>query len=162
MEWLSYINEIYREQETVGYDTSPVFNDPVSVEAITDVEMRLGNQFPEELRTLLQATNGVEEWMKTDKWQGAIGYLIWPLELIQKHNLFFRSYEGYRDILEPFDNLLFFADAGNGDSFGFCAIDRDTSETGIYVWHHEDDRRVPIAASLREFIRGWILGNIQI
>ena len=162
MEWISYIEETYREQDAEGYEILPIFANPAPIEAIVSAEARLGNQFPEDLRSLLRATNGIQESMRTDNWQGVMGYLIWPVALIESRNLFFRSFEGYQEVLKPFDNLLFFADAGNGDQFGYSLDDAETRGTEIYTWDHEDDRRICIAPSLRVFIRGWVLGEIRL
>ncbi len=80
-----------------------------------------------------------------------------------KDNLFYRNFEDYRDIYMPFDNLLFFSDAGNGDLFCYAILKNGTIEkTDIYVWNHEDDSRTWVAASLKHFIEGWITSEIGV
>jgi hypothetical protein len=41
--------------------------------------------------------------------------LVWPVERVKKDNLEFRSDPDFASLYMPFDPLLFFADAGNGD-----------------------------------------------
>ncbi|MEV5283286.1 SMI1/KNR4 family protein [Streptomyces sp. NPDC051994] len=58
----------------------------------------------------------------------------------------------------PFDALLFFADAGNGDLFALLAtIDRPD----VFVWNHEDDSRTCAAPSLAEYLRRRLTGQIE-
>ncbi len=162
MDWKSYITDLYLKDERVDLEITPIFSGPTSIEAITTVEQKLCISFPDELNLLLLATNGVCESMKTDKWEGEIGYLLWPLERIEKENLFFRSHEDYLDIYMPFDNLLFIADAGNGDNFGYSILNGKIRRTSIYAWNHENDSRVCVAPSLWVFVQWWKLGKIHI
>lgn len=109
---------------------------------------------PPNLLNLYNETNGVFD---------EHGYpLIWSTGQIVEDNLFFRHFEDYKDIYMPFDNLLFFSDAGNGDLFGFAILNGSIQKDDIYVWDHEDDSRTWIAASLEEFIKGWITEEITI
>lgn len=43
--------------------------------------------------------------------------LIWSTEEIVQRNLHMRTSAALRESYMPFENLLFFADAGNGDQF---------------------------------------------
>lgn len=45
--------------------------------------------------------------------------LIWLLDRIVEDNLFFRGHTDFKELYMPFDCLLFFADAGDGDQFAF-------------------------------------------
>ncbi|MNG40245.1 hypothetical protein D3C84_1287410 [compost metagenome] len=63
---------------------------------------------------------------------------------------------------EPFDSLLFVADAGNGDLFGYSIVDGAIPKEDIYTWNHEDDSRTWVAPSLKQFIEGWLKGEISI
>jgi SMI1-KNR4 cell-wall len=62
----------------------------------------------------------------------------------------------------PFDHLLFFSDAGNGDLFGFSILNGSIQKDDIFVWNHEDDSRSWIASSLEAFIKGWITDKITV
>lgn len=88
--------------------------------------------------------------------------LIWSTSQIVEGNVFFRNFDDYKDIFMPFNNLLFFSDAGNGDLFAFAILNGSIRKGDIYVWNHEDDSRMWIASSLEEFIRGWSTGKISI
>ncbi|MGW7098865.1 SMI1/KNR4 family protein [Streptomyces sp. NPDC054838] len=70
---------------------------------------RLGHTLPEDLTALLRESNGVED-------EYADG-LIWSAERITSENLTMREDIELATLYMPFDPLLFFADAGNGDLF---------------------------------------------
>lgn len=140
---------------------SPVFNPAAPEEAVLDAEERLAVSLPAELRTLLEETNGVKESMDLPEGSTVIGYLIWPVERITEDNLRFRSDPHNRDTLMPFDHLLFFADAGNGDQFAYAVVNGSARRPYIYAWNHEDDSRKWVAPSLRQFIEWWLSGKIR-
>ena len=58
----------------------------------------------------------------------------------------------------PFDPLLFFADAGNGDQFAF-PITTAGARNDVFVWTHEDDSRRWYAASLDKYVAWWLSGD---
>jgi len=60
----------------------------------------------------------------------------------------------------PFDCLLFFADAGNGDQFAFAILNGESRRDDIFVWNHEDDSRCWVALRLDTFYEGWLTGRI--
>ena len=80
---------------------------------------------PDELKALLSESNGVHG-------EYELG-LIWPIERIVKDNLEFRQTPVFRDLYMPFDPLLFFADAGNGDQFAFAILDGEIRRSDIFV-----------------------------
>jgi SMI1-KNR4 cell-wall len=59
----------------------------------------------------------------------------------------------------PFDPLLFFADAGNGDQFAFLWKPRRDE---IFVWDHESDSRSWVAGSLHQYLQWWLDGTLRI
>ncbi len=59
----------------------------------------------------------------------------------------------------PFDPLLFFADAGNGDQFAFLWTPRRDE---IYAWNHENDNRTWVSASLDQYLRRWLDGTLAL
>ena len=162
MDWIPFITEIFLKQDCSDWVLTPVFAEPALIEDIELVEGILEIAFPEELRSFLLATNGLRERMKTDKWEGDVGYVVWSIEQIEKENLFLRSYEDYRDVYMPFDHLLFVAPAGNGDLFGYSILNGKIRRTDIFAWNHEDDSRVWEAPSLQRFIEWWKLGKIKL
>jgi hypothetical protein len=62
-------------------------------------------------------------------------------------------------IYMPFDPLLFFADAGNGDLF---ALLPGLRRPDVFVWHHEDDGRTWVAPSLEKYLEWWLTGQIEL
>jgi hypothetical protein len=64
--------------------------------------------------------------------------VVWPVARIVNDNLRFRT--SFRDLYVPFDGILFFADAGNGDQFGF-AVTSAGARDDVFVWDHENDSR---------------------
>jgi hypothetical protein len=59
----------------------------------------------------------------------------------------------------PFDPLLFFADAGNGDQFAFVLRDR---RKDVFVWDHETDSRKWVAPDLGSYLTWWLDGRIRV
>jgi hypothetical protein len=127
-----------------------VFSAPAAEGDVAILEHDLGCVLPLELRSLLLETDGVE---------GAFGLgLVWSSRRIQADNLRFRSQ--FRDVFAPFDGLLFFADAGNGDQFAYQVHDGKPDGNNVYVWDHEDDGRRWAASSLDDYLEGWATGRI--
>jgi len=62
----------------------------------------------------------------------------------------------------PFKNFRFFADAGNGDTFAFVMIQGAIKLPGIFVWNHEDDSRIWVAASLKQYLEWWLYGKLNV
>lgn len=138
-----------------GLKNDVEFGPPVSEDRLVAAEAALGIAFPDELRSLLGETDGVV---------GEYGLgLVWPLDQIVKDNLEFRGCEGFRDLYMPFDCLLFFGDAGNGDQFAFpIQADGAIHRSDVFAWTHEDDGRKWIASSLKSFLERWSSGKIEL
>ena len=62
----------------------------------------------------------------------------------------------------PFDNLIFFADAGNGDQFAFPIVSGEVRQNKVFVWDHEDDSRRWVAPSLQSYLEWWLTGKLGI
>ncbi len=75
---------------------------------------------------------------------------MWTCERIASDNLLFRTSTDFADLYMPFDGVVFFADAGNGDQF-FMSLS-GTNE--VYVWDHENDSRTWVAATVLRYLRG--------
>ena len=143
--WKTYINSISAEQQ---------FRDPATDAELTIIKEKLKIELPEELKQLYWETNGVFDEFGCP--------LIWSIDQIVEDNLNYREDEDYKDIFMPFEHLLFFSDAGNGDLFGYAILNGVIQKTDIYVWNHEDDSRTRVASSLKDFIKGWISGDISV
>ncbi|WP_338036445.1 SMI1/KNR4 family protein [Neobacillus notoginsengisoli] len=131
-----------------------MFKAPATETEILSVKRELNIDLPKRLAELYSETNGV---------YGNYGIsLIWSTEQMIKENKFFWSLHEYRDFIKPLDTFLFFSDAGNGDLFGYLMENGTIQNENIYVWNHEDDSRRIIASSLKDFIKGWINGEISV
>ena len=130
------------------------FNPPAAFFEISAVEESLGVKLPDELKELLKETNGVS---------GEYGLgVIWTTEEIRKYNTEFRTETDFKDLYMPFDHLLFFADAGNGDQFAFIILNGEIRRPDIFVWNHEDDSRTWAASSLYQYLEWWLSGKLKI
>jgi len=58
----------------------------------------------------------------------------------------------------PFDGIVFFADAGNGDQFGISL----SGSQEIYVWNHEDDSRAWVAPTILGYLQEWMTGRLTV
>lgn len=130
------------------------FHSPATLDEIKKVESSLNVPLPEELKVLLQESDGVE---------GTYGLgLIWGVERIKQDNLNFRQFPVFKDLYMPFDHLLFFGDAGNGDQFAFSILNREIRKHDIFVWNHEDDSRQWVAPSLDVYLEWWTSGKLKV
>ena len=115
---------------------------------------QLDVDLPTDLLELFSETNGVFDEFNCP--------LIWSTNQIIKDNLFFRTFNDYKDIYMPFDHLFFFSDAGNGDLFGFPILNGSIQRDDVFVWDHESDSRKWVASSLKDFIEGWANSRISV
>ena len=143
--WKEYI-----QSATTGYH----FAKPASKTKIRQIKEKLHVDLSSDLLGLLSETNGV-----FDKFDCP---LVWSTNQIIKDNLFFRTFNDYKDIYMPFDHLLFFSDAGNGDLFGFAVLNGSIQRDDVFVWDHETDSRKWVASSLKDFIEGWANSRISV
>ncbi|HEY3762215.1 MAG TPA: SMI1/KNR4 family protein [Verrucomicrobiae bacterium] len=131
-----------------------IFKNAANKMAVAQIEKGLKIVLPGELRDLLLESDGI---------QGRHGTgLIWNCERIAADNLKYRSYPDFRDLYMPFDSLLFFADAGNGDQFAFAIRNNQIQSPNIYVWNHENDSRTWVAPSLEKYLEWWLSGKIKV
>lgn len=143
--WKEFINSLSNEYE---------FQEPANKKEIIEAEEQLGVRLPDDLRELLKESNGILGEYRIS--------LIWDIKRIVQDNLSFRNSSDFKELYMPFDCLLFFADAGNGDQFAYPILNGTISKDDIYVWNHEDDGRTWVASSLKWFIDGWSNGQIRI
>lgn len=122
--------------------------------AIAEVESSLAVQFPDQLRSLLRESNGVLG-------EYELG-LVWDLGRIRDDNIRFRAYKDFAGLYMPFDHLLFFADAGNGDQFAFPIQNGKIHRDDVFVWDHECDDRRWVAGSLKQYIQWWLDGTLTL
>ncbi|PFU37953.1 SMI1/KNR4 family protein [Bacillus cereus] len=126
---------------------------PATKDELAEVQKNLQLELPNDLYQLLQETNGVE---------GEYGQFIWDASKIKIENMNMRNIFDFKDLYMPFDCLLFFADGGNGDLFGYSILNGIVQRDDIYVWNHENDSRTWVAPSLKIFMVWWESGKITI
>ena len=130
------------------------FAAPANAGAVALAEEALGVRLPAELAAVLKESDGVS---------GEYGLgLLWPIERIKEDNQRFRSLPDFKDLYMPFDSLLFFGDAGNGDQFAFTVLQGEVRRGDIFVWDHETDSRTWVAPSLGTFYDWWLTGKLKI
>jgi hypothetical protein len=126
------------------------FRQPATPEELRQCEAALSQPLPGELRALLAEANGVE---------GEYGLgLVWSAERIAQDNTRFRGSVDFAELYMPFDPLVFFSDAGNGDQF--AVVMRGNRE--VYVWNHEDDSRTWVAPTVLRFLEEWMTGRLKV
>jgi SMI1-KNR4 cell-wall len=130
------------------------FHPQASQVRLRAVEASLGAALPSELRDLLLESDGVSG-------EYDLG-VVWSLERIDSDNRKFRTAPAFRELYMPFDSLMFFADAGNGDQFAFAILDGIVRRSDIFAWDHEDDSRRWVAPSLRTYLEWWLTGRIRL
>ena len=141
--WIEYFKSVSDDFE---------FTQPATEQALAKAESALGLTFPAELRELLKETNGVEQ-------RSAYLLFILSVERIEQDNYEMRHAIALSFYM-PFTHLLFFADAGNGDKFGFPISQEGNIGRDVFAWNHEDDSRFWCAPSLKTFIQWWCEGKI--
>jgi len=137
-----------------GLTKEATFGPPAELSAIRAAEDAVGASLPDDLRDLLLQTNGI-----TGEW--GLG-LVWSAERIAADNARFRCLPAFRELYMPFEPLLFFADAGNGDQFAFRVLDGVVYYPDVYVWDHESDSRVWCANDLQTYLARWISGDLKV
>ncbi|MEL7622700.1 MAG: SMI1/KNR4 family protein [Clostridiales bacterium] len=112
-------------------------NPPAAQQQILDAEKLLGNELPADLKELLLAMNGD-------------GCFIFSVEQIVDTNLSARKF----DWCMPLDCLLFFADNGCGDYYGYPITPQDgVRDDNVFMWEHEYDNRIWKANNLEDTIK---------
>ncbi|KKB73203.1 MULTISPECIES: SMI1/KNR4 family protein [Bacillus] len=130
------------------------YNKPAETAKLEEIKQTFNIDLPEELESLLKETDGINDEFGC--------HLIWSADRIIDENKELRNSEIFKDLYMPFDCLLFIADAGNGDLFGYSILNGSIQRDDIYVWNHEDDSRTWVAPTLKQFIEWWIDGKILI
>ena len=136
-----------------GISEDCTFSNPASNYEIAKVEELFNVRLPQELKEIMLETNGVRGIYDLG--------LVWSIDLIINENM------RYRDDLSkvhymPFDNLIFFAESGIGDLFGFPVVGNGICKDDVFVWNHEDDSRKWVAPSVSKYIEWWLNGVIKI
>jgi hypothetical protein len=121
---------------------SAELRDPVDPGTLDRIEAALAQSLPQDLRSFLLESNGLEDEYGTE--------VIWPAERILGDNLSFRGDEQYKSLYMPFDSLVFFGDNGGGDQFAYV---RTPERNEVFVWDHETDSRHLVSPGLEVYVR---------
>ena len=144
--WLKWLSE----QPSVMELT---YRPPADEATLVAVERDLGAPLHVDLRALLSESNGL---------RGAYGLgVIWSCARIAEENHKLRTLPVYAENHMPFGGIVFFADAGNGDLFGFPALAGGPGRR-IYAWDHEDDSRRRVARDLRDYLARRLGGQLLV
>jgi hypothetical protein len=128
-----------------------ITNQPASADALDDAARRLNQPLPVELAAVLREVGSVEGDYELG--------LVWPIERIITENLALREDADFARLYMPFDHLLFFGDAGNGDLFGLVP---QTGRPDVFAWDHEDDSRKWVAPGLAKYLEWWQNGRLTL
>ncbi|HET6503325.1 MAG TPA: SMI1/KNR4 family protein [Amycolatopsis sp.] len=134
-----------------GLPGPPVFRPAAPHAELLGCTTALGHPLPEELAALLRESNGIEGEYEDG--------LVWSAERIAAENLALREDAEFATLYMPFDPLLFFADADNGDLFALLAKVR---RPDVFVWNHEDDSRTWVAPNLATYLEWRLTGQITL
>jgi hypothetical protein len=137
-------------EKVLALQPAASFNDPARPDVLHELECALSLAVPSDLAALLRESDGV-----SDRYGAG---LVWSAARIISDNLSFRSSADFAAVYMPFDALLFFADAGNGDQFAF-PITAVGVRDDVFVWDHEDDSRRWYAGSLEQYLAWWLSGE---
>ncbi|MBV7562190.1 SMI1/KNR4 family protein [Pseudomonas sp. sia0905] len=121
---------------------------------IQAAERALGVKFPSDLQNFLLVSDGLEGEYGLD--------LVWSLNRIVSDNLNFRGNNEFKELYMPFNCLLFFGDAGNGDQFAFPIQADVIRRDDVFVWNHENDSRTWAAPSLPKYLEWWLSGKLTV
>jgi len=136
------------------HSSAVVVQDGASEQEIQLAERALTVSFPNDLRKCLLESDGIE---------GEYGLgLVWSVERIVQENQGFRETAEFKELYMPFDCLLFFADAGNGDQFAFSIQAGEIRRDDVFVWNHENDSRTWVAPSLSKYLEWWLSGKLTV
>ena len=161
MNWIHFLSK----EITMPDDRKFGFREPAPESLLLELKKQFNlTQLPPELEELYTQTDGVDDFLYIKHLDESIktGDLIWPVERVIKENTFHRTSENYKRLYKSFNNLFFFADAGNGDLIAFEMQDGVLEKSDVYFWNHEDDTREWLASGLKVFIEGWLTGSILI
>ncbi|GAB3503346.1 SMI1/KNR4 family protein [Emticicia fontis] len=161
MNWEAFINNL----DLTDVKSTYHFNSPAADDQLEELQTSFQlNELPQELLDLYRQANGIEEYLNIEGILNneKIGELIWPIERVIETNKEFRTHPNFKDLYISFEQLLFVADAGNGDLFGFITLNGNFDRDDIFVWNHENDSRVWVAPNLTKFVEGWLKGDITV
>ena len=143
-EYMKKLEEVYKDVK---------YHCPMLTSELSNAEEKLLCRLNIQLVELLTYANGIKGEYDLP--------IIYSLDEIVNCNINFRTNSAFIDIYNPFDDVLFFLDAGNGDYFGF-EIEDNLCKNQVIVWNHENDSRTNIVKDLFTFLIEWGSGHLNI
>ena len=144
----------------LNLDPTAEFHEGASDDDVVALETTLRVLLTHSLRSLLRESDGVV---------GENGpWYVWPATRIVDENNALRlsvsqnEDDGYGYM--PFDNLLFFANAGVDGILFALPIPAGQTLAGkrVFAWYPIEDSRPCVAFSLEDYIRRWLTGALSI
>ncbi|MFN3152289.1 SMI1/KNR4 family protein [Bremerella sp.] len=155
--WRERVERAYDSRVNAeGTSSRPAFYPPCGIHQINQAEERLGVSLPAGLKSLLLESDGLMDLLSVDGHEYFESlWLVWPIEMIVNEN--------QRVTQQGTVDRLFFASAGtDGILFGCPASLNDDAECAVLAWYPMEDRIVPLADSLGEFIEGWLANRLTV
>jgi hypothetical protein len=146
--WTAWLRGLDSLGDTVS------LSEPVDPDALGDAEERLGMVLPEDLRSLLSESDGING--------AGRGEPVWPVERIAEENVLLRSAGSTPALPDGADDdLLFFGDAGQGLLFAYeLDAGGEVSESDVFVWQPGLGEAVWIASDLQSLLDDWVRGEL--
>jgi hypothetical protein len=147
--WTAWLRGLDSLGDTVS------LSEPVNIDALADAEERLGLMLPDDLRSLLHESDGING--------AGRGEPVWPVERIAEENLLLRSAGSTPALPDGADDdLLFFGDAGQGQLFAY-ELDSggEVSDPDVFVWQAGSGEAVWIASDLQSLLDDWVRGELS-
>lgn len=83
--------------------------------------------------------------MQTNGIKGEFGVdLLFTADRITADNAAFRDEQDFTELYMPFDGLVFFSEAANGDQFAMSL----SGNQEVFLWDHENDSRTWVAPTI--------------
>jgi hypothetical protein len=141
-----------RGLDSLGDNVS--LSEPVDPDVLGDAEERLGMVLPEDLRSLLHESDGING--------AGRGEPVWPVERIAEENVLLRSAGSTPALPDGADDdLLFFGDAGQGQLFAYeLDAGGEVSESDVFLWQPGLGEAVWIASDLQSLLDDWVRGEL--
>ena len=134
--WREFVSGLFDDAE---------FNESAAQADLKRLEAAFDLTVPDELKTFLLETNGVE---------ADYAPLVWSVDEMIEQNQSFRDNEEFAQLYMPFDCLFFFGGEGNGDQFGYRVLAGQIRDTSwVFKWDHESDNREWFARDLKDFFQ---------
>ncbi|MCX6855838.1 MAG: SMI1/KNR4 family protein [Verrucomicrobia bacterium] len=115
---------------------------PATQAALDVAKLTLGRHLPPDLESLLLTSDGVTVESVS---------LISSLSEIITTNIDYRVNRVRADCM-PFDHMLFFGSAYDGDMFAYPISQKDDYIDSVFIWGHEMDCREFFAYSLLDYV----------